>query len=110
MQESHYFFNKDGTWVKKERDTLFDVTMECFDGAKICELVDLCLIDKLLSLIGKENVGMYRDDGLNAINSSSEPTLDKMRKNTIALFKNEGQPITAETILFEKEFIDVTGK
>ena len=53
---------------------------------------------------------MYRDDGLNAINSSSEPTLDKMRKNTIALFKNEGQPITAETILFEKEFIGVTGK
>lgn len=81
--------------------------MEYFDGAKICELVDLCLIDKLLSLIGKENVGMY---GLNAINSSSEPTLDKMRKNTIALFKNEGQPITAETILFEKEFIGVTGK
>ena len=92
-------FNKDETWVKKGDDTLLDVTIGSFDGAEICELVGLYLLDKLSSLIGRKNVGLYRDDGLAAINSSSGPVLDKMRKNIIALFKNEGLSITIETNL-----------
>ena len=55
-------FNKDGTWVKKGDDALFDLTMGSFDGAKVCELVGLCLLDKQSSLIGRENVGLYIDD------------------------------------------------
>ena len=82
--------------------------MGSFDGAEICELVGLHLLDKLSSLIGRKNVGLYRDDGLAAINSSSGPVLDKMRKNIIALFKNEGLSITIETNLFETDFLDVT--
>ena len=82
-------FNKDGTWVKKRNDTLFDVKMGSFDGAKICELVGLYLLDKVSSLIRRKNLGLYRDGGLVAINSSCGPALDKMRKNIIALFKNE---------------------
>ena len=34
-------FNKDGTWVKKGDDALFDVTMGSFDGAEIYDLVGL---------------------------------------------------------------------
>ena len=63
-----------------------------------------------MSLIGKENVGLYRDDGLNAITSSSGPALDKMTKNIIALFEDEGQPISVETILFEKDFFSCNRK
>ena len=58
-------------------EILFDVTMESFDGVSICELVGFYLLDKLSNLIGRENVGLYRDDGLAAINGS-----------IIALFKN----------------------
>ena len=47
-------FNKDGTWVKKGDDTLFDVRMGSFDRAEICELVGLYVLDKLSSLIGRE--------------------------------------------------------
>ena len=101
-------FNKGGTCVKKEDDTLFDVTMGSFDGAEICELVGLYLLDKLSSLIGRKNVRLYRDDALAAINSSSGSVLYKMRKNIIALFKNEGLSITTETNLFETDFLDVT--
>ena len=82
--------------------------MGSFDGAEICELVGLYLLDKLLSLIGSKNIGLYRDDGLGAINNSSGPVLVKMRKNIIALFKNEDLSITIETNLFETDFIDVT--
>ena len=82
--------------------------MGSFDGAEICELFGLYLLDKLSSLIGRKNVGLYRDDGLAAINSSSGPVLDKMRKDIIALFKNEGLSITIETNLFETDVLDVT--
>ena len=44
--------------------------------------------DKLSSLSGRENVGLYRSDRLVAINSSSWPKLVKMRENVAALFKN----------------------
>ena len=95
-------------WIKKGDDTLFDVKIGSFDGAEIFELIGLYLFDKLSSLIGRKNVGLYRDDGLAAINSSSGPVLDKMRKNIIALFKNEGLSITIETNLFQTDFLDVT--
>ena len=78
--------------------------MGSFDGAKICELVGLYLLDKLSSLIGRKNVELYRDDGFAAINSSSGLVLDKMRENIIALFKNEGLSITIETNLKLKRF------
>ena len=68
--------------------------MESFDGAEICEIVELYLLDKLSNLLGNENVGLYRDDGLAAINSCSGLVLDRTRKKIIALFKKEGLNIT----------------
>ena len=58
--------------------------------------------------MGKENVGLYRDDGFAAINSCSGPVLDRTRNNIIALFKKEGLNITIETNLTETDFLDVT--
>ena len=55
-------FSKDGTWVKKGDNELFHVTMGSFKGAEVCELVGLYLLDKLSKLLGKDNVGLYRDD------------------------------------------------
>ena len=101
-------FSKDGTWDKKGGNELFDVTMGSFQGAEICELVSLYLLDKLSKLLGKNNVGLYRDDGLAAVKSTSGPVLDKMRKNIIILFKNEGLGITINTNLIETDFLDVT--
>ena len=100
-------FSKDEIWVKKDKSS-FDVTMRSFDGAEICKIVGLYLLDKLSNLLGKENVGLYRDDGLAAINSCSGPVLDRTRKNIIALFKKEGLNITIETNLAETDFLDVT--
>ena len=82
--------------------------MGSFDGAEICELVILYLLDKLSKLLEKDNVGLYRDDGLAVIKSTSDPILDKMRKNIIALFKEEGLTIKIDTSLIETNFLDVT--
>ena len=82
--------------------------MESFDLAEICELVGLYLLDKLSKLLGNDNVGLYRDDGLAVIKSTSGTILDKMRKNIIVLFKEEGLTITIDTNLIEIDFLDVT--
>ena len=55
-----------------------------------------------------KNFGLYRDDGLAAVNTSSGPVLDRMRKNIISLFKEEGLSITIEINLVETDFLDVT--
>ena len=91
-------FSKHKIWVKKGNSS-FDVTMGSFDGAEICEIVGLYLLNKLSDLLGKENVGLYRNDGLAAINSCSGVILDRTRKNIIALFKKERLNIIIETNL-----------
>ena len=96
------------TWVKKSSNDLSDVTRGSFDGAEICELVCLYLLNKLSKVLGNDNVGLYRDDRLAAIKSTSGPILDKMRENIIAVFKEEGLTITIDTNLIETDFLDVT--
>ena len=100
-------FNKSDTWIKKEGD-LFDVTMGSLDGAEVCELVGLYLLDKLSPITGKLNTGLYRDDGLCAINTCSPRRLDKLRKDITAMFKEEGLSITIEINLLATDFLDVT--
>ena len=41
-----------------------DVTMGSYDGAELCEIVGLNLLDVLTKAFGKQNVGLYRGDGL----------------------------------------------
>ena len=82
--------------------------MGSFDGAEICELVGLFLLDKPSKLIRRENVGLYIDHDRAAINSSSGHVLDKMRKNIISFYKNEGLSTTIGTNPLEKDFLDVT--
>ena len=50
-------------WSKKSYDR-FDITMGSFDGAEVCELVGLYLLHHLSGILGKEVVGLYRDDEL----------------------------------------------
>ena len=101
-------FNKSGAWVKKHGDASFDVTMGSYDGAEVCELVGLYLLEKLVTILGKNRIGLYRDDGLAAIRCTSGRRMDKLRKDVTALFKNEGLSITIETNLLVTDFLDVT--
>ena len=39
-------FRKDEVWVKRENPS-FDVTMGSYDGAEVCELVGLFILDKV---------------------------------------------------------------
>ena len=78
-----------------------------YDGAEISELAGLYMLNRLSTVIDKSSVGLYRDDGLAAINSADGPKLDRIRKDIIALFKEKGLSITIETNLIESDFLDV---
>ena len=55
-------FDKDSVWVKKDNPA-FDVTMGSYDSAELRELVGLSLLDFLTKEFGKQNFGLYGDDG-----------------------------------------------
>ena len=67
--KSSVLFSQNKTWCKKTSSSLFDVTMGSFDGAETCELVGLYLLSKLPPEYSTE-VGLYRDDGLAALDKS----------------------------------------
>ena len=78
-----------------------------YDGAEICELVCLYFLDKLSKILDKADGGLYKDDGLAAVNNSNGPLMDKLRQKIIALFKEENCSITIDTNLDETDFLDV---
>ena len=82
--------------------------MGSYDGAEVCELVGLYLLNKPAPLIGTKNVGLYRDDDLAIIHQANVPKMDRIRKDIIALFKSEGLSITIDTNLIETDFLDVS--
>ena len=76
-------FSKERTSVKRGENSSFDGTMGSFDGAEICEIVGIYLLEKISPLLMKKNFGLYRDDDLATVNSSSGPGLDRMRKDIV---------------------------
>ena len=46
-------FSKEGTWVKRDENPSFDITMGSFDGTEVCEIVGIYLLEKLSPLLGK---------------------------------------------------------
>ena len=59
---------------------MFDVTMGSFDGAELCELVGLFLLNELSQIFDKDHVGLYRDDGLMLLKGTRGRLADQTRK------------------------------
>ena len=73
--------------------------MGSYDGAEICELVGLFILNHLGKTFGRENVGLYRDDGLAIIKNRSARLADKTRKELHKVFEQFDLKITAEANL-----------
>ena len=101
------FDNSERPWMKKSCPNAFDVAMGAFDGAEICELVGLFILNELESNLGAESVGLYRDDGLAVLRKCSGCSADRKRKRIIKLFKKFGLRITVEANLKSVNYLDV---
>ena len=75
---------------KSNSHSTFDVTMGSYDGAEICELVGIFILEKLSKLNDKNNNGLYRDDGLMLIRLTSKRLIEKMKQSIIDTFKDIG--------------------
>ena len=82
--------------------------MGSFDGAETCELVGLFILNELTNTFEKGKVGLYRDDGLAVLKNASGHQADKVRKDTIRIFKDLGLDITIQVNLKIVNFLDVT--
>ena len=80
--------------------------MGSYDGAEICKLVGLFIFNKLEDRF--ENIGLYRDDGLAAIKTTSDRLTDKARKQLTETFSKLGLKITATANLRRVNFLDIT--
>ena len=100
-------FSNGLAWTKKNSN-MFDITMGSFDGAEVCELVGLFLLNGLCNKYGVNNIGLYRDDGLGILKNKSGPQADRVRKDITKHFKNHGLNITIQTNLKIVNYLDVT--
>ena len=100
-------FDRNNAWVKKSNEK-FDVAMGSFDGAEVCELVGLFLLNEISSIIDKSTVGLYRDDGLAVVRNRSGPQIERLRKDISKLFSKYGLKITLETCHRQANFLDIT--
>ena len=90
-------------WSKKGGG-IFDVGMGFFDGAEVCELVGLFLLNELaeLGII----LGIYRDDGL-AVSAKTARETENIKKKMAAIFKKYNLKITIEANKKRVEFLDL---
>ena len=97
-----YLFNEGQPWVKKLGGK-FDVSIGGFDGAEVCELVGLYILSKLGTVINQKHIGLYRDDGLGAVQLPG-PQVEKLIKTVFQIFKSMGL-LVIEANLTATEFL-----
>ena len=105
----NFLWHKNQPWKKKTNPD-FDCPMGSFDSAEVSELTGLYILHKITSSglgISKEEVGIYRDDGLCVLRKSKRE-LDNLRKKLHSLFEPLGLKITVETGMKSTDFLDVT--
>ena len=99
-------FNEDCPWEKKSSNNKFDVSMGSFDGAETCQLVG-CYLLSLLSKKYGQNIGLYRDDGLAALNRTPQE-IERIKKDLCKTFRDNDLKITVEANKTTVNFLDVT--
>ena len=100
-------FGQEKEWIRKVTG-LFDVTMGCLDGAKICELVGAFALSELSKERPDGNIGLQRGDSLGVLWNTPGNRADWIRKEIIKVFKNLGLNITIQINLKVVDFLDVS--
>ena len=89
---------------KEKYYSCFDVIMGSYEGAEICELVGISILKSLEDKIDKQDIGLYRDDGLMILRNANGQKTDKTRKYIIKVMKDLEFQIEIKTNLKEVNF------
>ena len=101
-------YPNDDPWVKKDTSVEFDITMGSYDGAEMCEIVGLFMLDMLSKLFEKVSSGLYRDDGLSIFRNYNGHQNDKVRKDLIKLFKKYQLNLDKKCNLKIVDYLDIS--
>ena len=111
LKKNHFspgnHLNNKETWAKKG-DSLFDVTMGAYDGAKVCELVGCFLLSQITRKFNKQDIGLYRDDGLAVFKNISGPQSERIKKEFQKIFNKNNLDIVVECNMKKVNYLDVT--
>ena len=65
-----FLFHSSQPWIKRDSDT-FAITMGAYNGAEVCEIVEIFMLSLLSKKYSSNNIGLYRDGGLLVFRSIS---------------------------------------
>ena len=85
-------YNKREPWTKKQSNN-FDVAMGSYDGAEVCELIGIFMLSLIGNIYNRNNIVLYRDEGLAVFKNTSGPQSEKIKKTFQKMFKNKGLDI-----------------
>ena len=94
----------------KKDSGLFDVNMGAYHRAEVCELVGTFLLYKLSLKHNKNDIGIYRDDGLAIFKNISGLKSEKVKKDILKLFKEHKFDIVIQCNMKTVNYLDVTLK
>ena len=100
-------FCNEKSWMKREGN-LFDVTMGAYDGAEVSELVGIFMLNKISEKYNKNDLALYRDDGLVVFKNVSGPESERIKKIFQSLFKKYGLGIIIECNKKVVDYLDIT--
>ena len=69
-------YNEGEPLIKKQM-TNFGVTMGSYDRAGVCELIGIFMLSLIGNIYNRNNIGLYRDDGLTVFKNTSNPISEK---------------------------------
>ena len=106
-ERTSLLYYNDEPWVKKGESN-FDVSMDAYDGAEVCELIGIFMLSLLSKHINKNHIGLYRDDGLAILKNTSGPEAEKLKKKLQKLFKEKDLDIIIQCNLKITNYLDIT--
>ena len=86
MARISFLYHNETAFVKRKNPD-FDVAMGSYDGAEVCELVGLFLLEQIFSAkigLRRECTGLYRDDGISVVRN--EVKIDTLVKKLTNIF------------------------
>ena len=96
--------HKNELWCEKTSEE-FDITMGSYDEAESCESVGLYMLNIIKKQLGN-NFGLYRDDGLGAMDATPRQT-EIIKKKPCELFREQELKITVEANKKVINYLDI---
>ena len=96
-------------WIKNKDhgSPTFDITMGGYHGAEVCELVGLYMLNEISKFVPKQNIGLYRDDGLMVIKKQRGQRTEKLKQRLHGFAKSIGLSFEIEGPMTKTDFLDV---